>query len=432
MVGAEVELGEQGAGVLEEQAGAGGERRDQRLLPVVGAASLVERADDGRAAERACAGRERQLAEQEREQRRLAAAVAPRDGDALTGREVEVDRAEPEVSTHADGALERRHPVAGTLGRSEGEMQLPRLIGLVDLLDALERTLRLAHLGHQRVRPAPVRHRAAGACLVAPSVQERLHLLRSLLRSLEGAVLPFEGKGARRFELAPAAGVLTQRARPRVDLGDPRHRPVEEDAIVGDDREPARESVHEAFEPVEPVEVQIVRRLVEQEHVEAREQDRRQPGPRRLAARERRRLLVERDGQPELRARRARPRFEICASQREEALERGSVRIGAPAGGVALDRRLRVGDAGAARQVGQEGLPRAPVVLLRQVADGQRSGRPLDPALVRLVEPCEQAQQRRLAGPVGADEPEPRARAECQVDVVENGAGAERTDDAVE
>ena len=191
-------------------------------------------------------------------------------------------------------------------------MQLPRLIGLVDLLDALERTLRLAHLGHQRVRPAPVRHRAAGARLVAPSVQERLHLLRSLLRSLEGAVLPFEGKGARRFELAPAAGVLTQRARPRVDLGDPGHRPVEEDAIVRDDREPARESVDEAFEPVEPVEVQVVRRLVEQEHVEAREQDRRQPGPRRFAARERRRLLVERDGQPELRARRARPRFEIA------------------------------------------------------------------------------------------------------------------------
>ena len=199
-----------------------------------------------------------------------------------------------------------------------------------------------------------------------------------------------------------------------------------------DDREPAREAVDEALEPVEPVEVQIVRRLVEQEHVEAGEQDRRQPGPRRLAARERRRLLVERDGQPELRARRARPRLEICASEREEALERSRVRIGAPAGGVPLDGRLRVGDTGAAGKVGQERLPRAPVVLLRQVADGQRCGRPLDPALVRLVEPCEQAEQRRLAGPVGADEPEPRARAERQVDVVEDGAGAERTDDAVE
>ena len=96
------------------------------------------------------------------------------------------------------------------------------------------------------------------------------------------------------------------------------------------------------------------------------------------------------------------------------------------------DGRLRVGDTGATGQVGQERLPRAPVVLLRQVADGQRRGRPLDPAVVGLVEPGEQAKQRRLAGPVGADEPEPRARAERQVDVVEDGAGAERTDDAVE
>ena len=199
-----------------------------------------------------------------------------------------------------------------------------------------------------------------------------------------------------------------------------------------DHRETAREGVEEALEPVEPVEVEVVRRLVEQEHVEAREQNRGQPGPSRLASGQRPRLLLERDGEPELGARRAGARLEIGAAECQEPLERRRVGVGAPVGGVALDRRLRVGDARPPGQVGEQRLSGTAVVLLRQVADGERSGRPLDASLVRLVEPREQAEQRRLAGPVGADEPEPRARAERQVDVVENGAGAERTDDAVE
>ncbi len=194
----------------------------------------------------------------------------------------------------------------------------------------------------------------------------------------------------------------------------------------------ARKAVDEALEPVEPVEVEVVRRLVEQQDLEAREQDRREPGPRRLAAGERRRLLVERDREPELGARRSGSRLEVGAPEREEALERGGVGLGAPDGGVALDVRFGLGDAGAAGQVREQRLAGAPVVLLRQVPDGQRGGRSLDAALVRLVEPAEQPEQRRLAGPVGADETEPRARPERQVDVVENGAGAERADDVVE
>ena len=59
------------------------------------------------------------------------------------------------------------------------------------------------------------------------------------------------------------------------------------------------------------------------------------------------------------------------------------------------------------------------------------AGVALDRALVRLVEPGGEAEQRRLAGPVRADEAEPRARAERQVDAVENGVGAERAADAV-
>ena len=199
-----------------------------------------------------------------------------------------------------------------------------------------------------------------------------------------------------------------------------------------DDGEAAGKAVDEALEPVEPVEVEVVRRLVEEEHVEAREQDRRQPGAGGLAAGERRRLPLERDRKPELGADRAGPRLEVRPAEREEALERGRVGVRLPLGRVPGDVRLGGGDAGAAGEVGEQRLARTAVGLLRQVADGQRRGRPLDAALVRLVEPGEQPEQGRLAGPVGADETQPRAGAERQVDAVENGAGAERADDAVE
>ena len=363
----------------------------------------------------------------------------PRHRDAFPGREIEVDRTEPERTPLAHGPFERRDAVARSLRRGEREVEPPRLVRLLDVLDPLQRPLGLPHLSRERLRAAPVgaargvrEEAAAGPRLVAPRVQERLHLAAPLLRVGEGGVLPLARQFARCRVLAPPAGVLLDPAGPRVDLRDPRHGPVEEDAIVRDDREAACEAVDEALEPVEPVEVEVVRRLVEQQHVEAREQDRGQPRPCGLTAGERRRLLFERDGEPELGAGRACPGLEVGTAERKEALERGRVGVGAPGGGVPLDSRLRLGDAGAPRQVREQRLAGTPVVLLRQVADGQRRRRSLDATLVRLVEPREQPEQRRLAGAVGADEPEPRARPESQVDMVENGAGAERTDDAVE
>ena len=418
---------------------AGGERVEQGLVPVVGLPALVERADDGGAADCASARRERQLAEQEREQRRLAAAVPARHRDALAGGQIEVDRAEPECASLAHSTFERGDAVARTLRGGEREVQPPGLVRLLDVLDPLQRPLGLAHLSCERLRSAPVgatgRMREEGpACprLVSARVEQRLDLAAALLGVGERGVLPLPRQLPGRRVLAPAAGVLVHAARPRVDLRDPGCGSVEEDAIVRDHRDATCKAVDEALEPVEAVEVEVVRRLVEQEHVEAGEQNRGQPGPRGFAAGERRRLLVERDGEPELGARRPRSRLEIGASEREEALERSCVRVGAPGGGVPFDGRLGIGDAGTTGQVRQQRLAGTPVVLLGQVADRQCRGRSLDPSLVRLVEPGEQAEQRRLAGPVGADEPEPRTRPERQVDMVENGAGAERADDAVE
>ena len=51
-----------------------------------------------------------------------------------------------------------------------------------------------------------------------------------------------------------------------------------------DDRDPAREAVEEALQPVEAVEVEIVRRFVEEQQVESRQQDRGERGARGLSA----------------------------------------------------------------------------------------------------------------------------------------------------
>ena len=199
-----------------------------------------------------------------------------------------------------------------------------------------------------------------------------------------------------------------------------------------DDGEAARVRVEEALEAVEAVEVEVVRRLVEQQHVEAGEQDRGEAGSRSLTARERRRLLLERHREPQVGTECSRPRLEVAAAKRGEALQGCRVGVGVPVARVQLERLLSLRHARAAREVGEQRLAGAAVVLLRQVADGEARRIAIDTTLVRLLQPSEEAQQRRLARAVAPDEAEPRVRPERQVGLVENGMGAERLDDADE
>ncbi len=214
-------------------------------------------------------------------------------------------------------APSRRSTRSPSLGAgAQREPQLPRLERLVGQLVPLEQLLRLAHLAAERVRGAPVL--AAGLVaqpgterprLGAPARQEVGELATPLLRLLEGR----PGGSPRLVPLlrvvAPAARELGHGRRPRVDLRDPRDGAVEERAVVRDDGEAALVRVEEALETVEAVEVEVVRRLVEQQDVEAGEQDRGEAGACRLAARERRRLLLERHREPEVGTERARPRL---------------------------------------------------------------------------------------------------------------------------
>src|SRR5439155_13792 len=88
-------------------------------------------------------------------------------------------------------------------------------------------------------------------------------------------LLPAEGF-ARRLVFRPAARVLARAALPFVELDDTRDRPVEEVAVVRDDHGGAVRVSDETLEPRKAVEVEVVRRLVEEEDVEARKQGRRE------------------------------------------------------------------------------------------------------------------------------------------------------------
>src|SRR5207248_3883778 len=137
----------------------------------------------------------------------------------------------------------------------------------------------------------------------APLAEQRLEFSPALLRLLEAAVLDLAGVPARRLVVAPAARPLAQLPAPLLDLDDPRHRPVEERAVVRDDDEAAAQAGHEPLQQLEPGEVEVVRRLVEAEDLVAGEQERRETRAGRLAAGKRAERLVESAAEVDLRAR---------------------------------------------------------------------------------------------------------------------------------
>src|SRR5205085_9146408 len=84
--------------------------------------------------------------------------------------------------------------------------------------------------------------------------------------------------------LRPRARVFVYLPGLGLDLDHARDRSVEERPIVRDENDSGPKPFEESLEDLEACEIEIVRRLVEQEDVEAREQDRRERGTRRLAA----------------------------------------------------------------------------------------------------------------------------------------------------
>jgi len=341
-----------------------------------------------------------------------------------------------------DGAVEPCDDVAAAAGIGDLEAQVPALPRLVDRLEPGQRLLgapRLAGqlLGHGRVVVADE--------LVA--LARGLHPLDALRRPLSLGAGPLgQGVAAVDVGLVVLLGVLAdppplvevgqppaveaaQRAVVVVDLGDRRDRPLEERPVVRDDHARPGQAVDEALQAVEPICVEVVRRLVEQEHVEAGEQQRRQLGPGRLAARQAGHRTVEQGrGQAEVVGHGPGPRVDVGPAERQPPVEGGGVGVVGPGrggrqrrdGGVENGAGLR--HAGTPGQQLGDGLAGTGMRLLRQVADRGRRRRHADPAAVGRPQAGERAQQRRLAGAVRADQAQTGAGADTEVDPGEQGA----------
>ena len=190
---------------------------------------------------------------------------------------------------------------------------------------------------------------------------------------------------------------------------------------------------HPALEPVEAREVEVVGGLVEQEDVEAREQQRREVGPRGLAPGQGGHLRVEQlGGEAQVVGDLLGALLEVGATEVEPALEgRG---VGVVGTRDALGERGRRGlqdgrrgrDPGAASDEPAHGLAGHAGGLLRQVPDAGRRRRHRDGALVGRRQTGQQAQQGRLPGAVDADETDDVPGGDDEVEAGEQHPGAVR------
>ena len=242
-------------------------------------------------------------------------------------------------------AVEPHRDVARALPAAEAQLQLPALPRLVDDLEPFERLLGRADLRRLLLGALrAVAHdglvgigalglldaRLRPLALAADAADEPVALRGE---GLEPLLVVARGGRAQLLVAGPAAAVLGRGVGDLVDLQHPRDRAGEEGAIVGDDHRAAGALGDEALEPVQAVEVEVVGRLVEQQHVEAREQDRGQRGAGGLAAGQRRGLEVEQAGvEPEVAQHGLRAGVEVGAAERQPALERLGVAVAAPVG----------------------------------------------------------------------------------------------------
>jgi hypothetical protein len=153
--------------------------------------------------------------------------------------------------------------------------------GLLDLLDLGELVLEPFGDVLRLLLPSPV---------PVPPLLPLAHLPSLLqdpapLVDVEAVVVlvPYAGATALRLERAPPARELPHRSRLCLELDDPGH-PLEQCPIVRHDDQPSPMAVEKRLEKLEPGEVEVVRRLVEEEHVSVRGEDRLQLCPSCLAA----------------------------------------------------------------------------------------------------------------------------------------------------
>ena len=330
------------------------------------------------------------------------------DREPVAPGELEVERAEPErrrARPPLRRAERRRRRCAS---RRELEPKLPRLVRLVDRLEPVEL---LADTPSSRPSSSsscdPARSRAPPtAASAAPAPRARLLLGAVALPPLVVAHAPARALG---LVLAPAAGELRRAVRPFVELDDARDRAVEELTVVRHDDDRAGEdaatnrssrsspaksrsfvgsSRRRTSKRARRIAASCARAASPPDSARAaRRAGARDRAPRRRAGHE-----------PRDRRRRARGtrRARRVTSARAPAPQRVA-RRGRPSAQRPRQRR----SAGRGRR---RATRRARRPLLRQIADGELRRRPRGPFPVGLVEPGEDAQERRLPGAVRTDE----------------------------
>ena len=229
----------------------------------------------------------------------------------------------------------------------------------------------------------------------------------------------------------PAAAVGAPGPRALVELEHVGHGAVEEGPVVRDDHHPAATSLDHVLEAGEAVEVEVVRRLVEQRDVEAGEQDGGQRHPGLLPAREYGDPLVTDVGRkPHLLEGGDEPGLEIAGRGRLVAGQGRGVAVVGPGldrgeiGRRSRQRLLGRGHTGPAQQGVAHRFVLRHRVLLAQVADGRRGRVDPDGPGDRLEQAGQELEQCGLADAVRADDTEARLGSDGQRHVVEHETAA--------
>jgi len=334
-----------------------------------------------------------EVAQQEAQQRRLARSVRPDDADAVAAH----DR-RGEVPD--DGPLAIRE--ADVLGLED---QPARTLGLLDAhaqQAALAARLALLAQPFQRAHASFVARAPRLDALPDPGF-----LLRQLLVELDRLRgLGIQHRLFAREERRIVAGPIHQAA--AVHLDDARGQPAQERAVMGHEDKRAAIAREEVLQPGDGLDIEMVGRLVEQHQVGIADQPARQQDPALVARRE---------------AAEVRRRVELHPAQD------GLDLLAAAPGSLGLHiltgcRRARVHG----RQSARNDLPHRAVQVLRhilgQVCDAQTL-LPEHDAFVRQQQAREQLEQRGLAGPVAAQQPDALARLHLQVDAFQDQGSAE-------
>ena len=380
------------------------------------------------------------------QQRRLAGAVGPDDADPLPAL-----RGEERRGRHGHGL--RR---LGTVGRhGPAARQVPHR----EVLEPDDQLARAHRPARERlaVEPQRARRLARRDDLLGPQLLEarlvlvHLHVLALAAVALDELHLALDrarlglglllGAEVTLHALPVVRAVVAAEHRQAAvaelpDAGDGR---VEERPVVRGDQQRAGAPAQVLLEPLDGVDVEVVRGLVQHEQVRVGDDEPGEGRPGLLAARERRRRaqpLVPRE--PEARERLVDPLVQrVAAKDVEPVLE---VRVPGPGGvPVVLEPLQLDGHRLEVRGAVADGCPQVrrrherlvEVRLLAQQPEAQSSP-PGHGAAVGLVAAGHDPQQRRLAGAVGADEADPLAGGDGGVDAVEDDEGADLADDPLE